>query len=213
MKNAKLPATPFFWVIAAALALAAGLALGRFLLSPDGGEDPGTTAATILPQPRPLPDVRLTDADGDAFGRQQFAGDWHLLFFGFTHCPDVCPNTLGLLAAVDERIAASGAQPPQTVFVSVDPRRDDPAALRAYLDYFDSGLIGLTGELDQIRRLTGALYLPFDYSGDVESGEYTVDHSAALVLVDPEARAVAYFTPPHDPAALAADLRRLTRTR
>lgn len=213
MKNAKLPAAPLFWAIAAVLALAAGLALGRFLLNPDGDEDPGTTAATILPQPRPLPDVRLTDADSDAFGRQQFAGDWHLLFFGFTHCPDICPNTLGLLAAAGERIAASGAQPPQTVFVSVDPRRDDPAALRAYLDYFDSGLIGLTGELDQIRRLTGALYLPFDYSGDVESGEYTVDHSAALVLVDPEARATAYFTPPHDPAALAADLRRLTRTR
>lgn len=213
MKNAKFPAKLLFWTIAAILALAAGLALGRFLLNPDGGGKPGTTSATVLSQPRPLPDIRLTDAAGDAFGRRQFTGDWHLLFFGFTHCPDVCPNTLGLLTAVGERIAASGAQPPQTVFVSVDPRRDNPAALRAYLDYFDDGLIGLTGELEQIRQLTGALYLPFDYSGDVESGEYTVEHSAALVLVDPEARASAYFTPPHDPAALAADLRRLMRTR
>lgn len=213
MKNSTPPTKPLFWAIAAVLALAAGLALGRLLLSPGGGEPAAPAAATVLPQPRPLPDVRLTDAGGGAFGRRQFAGDWHLLFFGFTHCPDVCPNTLGLLTAVDEQIAASGGQPPQTVFVSVDPRRDDPAALRAYLDYFDSGLIGLTGELDQIRQLTGALYLPFDYSGDVESGEYTVDHSAALVLVDPEARAIAYFTPPHDPATLAADLRRLTRVR
>lgn len=213
MKNAKLPAKPLFWLIAAALALAAGLALGKLLLTPDGDRTPAPDSATVLPKPRPLPDVQLTDADGNAFGRRQFAGDWHLLFFGFTHCPDVCPNTLGLLAATDERIAASGAQPPQTVFVSVDPRRDDPATLRAYLDYFDDDLIGLTGKLDQIRRFTGALYLPFDYSGDVESGTYTVDHSAALVLVDPEVRAIAYFTPPHDPATLAADLRRLTRSR
>lgn len=203
-----MTAQTLLWAVAATAALAAGLTLGRAYLA-DGGGASSTEAATVLPQPRPLPQVHLVSADGDPFGRERLAGGWHLLFFGFTHCPDICPNTLGLLATIEERLAERGTQPPQVVFVSVDPRRDDPATLREYLDYFDADFIGATGPLAEIERLTQALYLPFDYVGDVESGDYTVDHSGALILVDPQARAVAYFSAPHDPETLTADLRRL----
>lgn len=199
------------WTLAAIAALAAGLVFGRlYLVSDDDRRASTATAATVLAQPQPLPDVRLVSADGQAFGRQQLAGGWHLLFFGFTHCPDICPETLGLLAAVEDRLAEQGG-PPQVVFVSVDPRRDDPATLREYLAHFDAGFVGVTGPAAEIERLTRALYLPFSHVGDVESGDYTVDHSGALILVDPQARALAYFTAPHDPESLLADLRRLTR--
>ncbi|MES1944287.1 Sco1/SenC family electron transport protein [Salinisphaera sp. PC39] len=198
-----------FWIVAAVAALAAGLALGRVLLGA-GSATPQAEAATVLSEPRPLPEVQLVSAAGEPFGTDRLTGDWHLLFFGFTHCPDVCPNTLGLLAGVRETMAARGDAPPKVVLVSVDPRRDDPEALRAYLDYFDPAFVGVTGPRAEIERLTAALYVPFRYVGDVEAGDYTVDHSGALVLVDPEARAVAYFSPPHDPGTLAADLAGLT---
>lgn len=204
----KLPIHPaaLLWSLAIAIALVAGMVLGRAYL----GGSAGPSAATVLDEPRPLPEVELVDANGEAFGRDGLTGGWHLLFFGFTNCPDVCPNTLGLLAGVEKQIEEQGARPPRVVFVSVDPRRDDPAKLRAYLDHFGGDFVGVTGPRAEIERLTQALYVPFSYVGDLESGDYTVDHSGALVLIDPRGRAVAYFTPPHDPAVLAADLRGLT---
>lgn len=195
-------------VAAVALALAAGAAAGVYWLQPGGGAVPDTQAATVLDAARPLPKFELVDGRGEAFDRERLTGAWHLLFFGFTHCPDVCPTTLSKLAAVKDALAQSGAAP-EVVFVSVDPRRDDPATLHNYVSYFDPGFVGVTGSLEQLRRLTGALYLPFSYVGDTATDDYVVEHSAALVLVDPQARARAYFTPPHDASRIAMDLKRL----
>lgn len=123
---------------------------------------------------------------------------------GFTHCPDVCPTTLALLAGIDARLQAKG-EALQTVFLSADPERDTPQVLSAYLANFGAHFIGVTGDEAEIDKLCASLRLAYVKNPGID-GQYTVDHSAALVLIDPQARAAAYFLPPHDADRLVADL-------
>jgi protein SCO1 len=175
---------------------------------------PSPQAATVLPQPRALPAFALIDHRGQPFGPAQLQGHWSLLFFGFTRCPDICPNTLGLLQAVsaalrqEDHPAADGLQ---VVFVSVDPRHDTPAALKSYVEYFDPAFLGVTGPEPELQKLTGGLYMPYTYVPVGQAGDYTVEHSGALVLLNPQAQAVAYFSPPLRAASIVDDLRRLLR--
>lgn len=168
-------------------------------------------AATVLPEPRAIPSFSLTDHKGQAFGRAQLTNHWSLLFFGFTRCPDICPNTLGLLQAVNAALGQEAVGSPlQVVFVSVDPRHDKPQVLKSYIEYFDPAFIAVTGPEDELQKLTGTLYMPYAYqpTGDQED-DYTVEHSGALVLLNPLGQAVAYFSPPLQIRAVLADLRRI----
>lgn len=176
-----------------------------WLITADSGE-PQVSAATVLKNPRPLPQFSLVDQDGQPVTEADFTDRWSLLFFGFTHCPDICPDTLGRLHAVEQSLASADARRLQIVFVSLDPKRDTPEQLSTYLEYFDPDFVGLTGRLEELDKLTQALYLPFSYRGDTESGDYSVDHSGALVLISPQGQVAAYFSPPHDVDVLAADL-------
>jgi protein SCO1 len=182
-------------------ALAAG-AVVAFQLRPSGAALL-LESGIVLPQPRQLPAFALVDQRGRPFSRHALEGRWTLVFAGFTHCPDICPATLGTLKAVQGRLDV-GAEV-QTVFLSLDPERDDPGTLAQYLAHFGSAIIGVTGarvELDKLMSGLGLVYLK------VPSGpeQYTIDHSAAVALVDPYARVAAYFKPPLRPEALAADL-------
>lgn len=168
------------------------------------------SAATVLPQSREVPDVNMTDQDGAPFSFRQLEGNWSLLFFGFTHCPDICPNTLALLKAVNDSLISEQHRPLQMVFVSVDPARDTASKLRDYVHYFDPTMLGVTGAAAELQRLTAGLYLPFQISQPDENGHYDVDHSASLVLLNPDNRVKAYFSAPHQLDLLLADLRRLT---
>lgn len=161
-------------------------------------------SGTALPQPRPIGEFELVDQRGRALTRSSFEGRWSLVFTGFTNCPDICPTTLALLATLTTRLRERGGEL-QTVFVSVDPERDTPAALAQYVGHFDSAMIGATGTRAQIDRLCAELGLAYLLNPGT-AGEYTVDHSAALVLVDPQARIAAYFQPPFDLDSLATDL-------
>ena len=168
-------------------------------------------AGTVLPEPRTLPEFALLDHYGRLFGPSRLAGQWTLVFVGFTHCPDICPATLAILAGLDEQLQAEGVEL-QMLFVSVDPERDDPATLAQYVAHFSPRLIGATGdkpEIDTLMAGLGFAYIKVPLGG----GNYTVDHSAALALVDPRGRVAAYFTPPLRPAALAADLAVVARPR
>ena len=192
-----------FVVICLLAATAAGIVTARLVFSTDDV----ASDITLLEPPRQLPTLNLINDQAQAFGLEDLRGDWSLLFFGFTHCPDICPNTLGILNSVHATLKQDGDAPTlKIIFVSVDPRRDKPAALREYVRYFDKDFRGVTGEIEQIRRLTEALYLPFGYS-DNPDGSYTVEHSSTLVLINPKAQARAYFTPPHDPQKLADDIK------
>lgn len=159
-------------------------------------------AGTALDRPRAIADFRLQDQQARDFTRASLRGRWSLLFTGFTHCPDICPTTLALLAELRARVPGDGLQ---FVFVSVDPERDTPAVLAAYIAHFRAPLQGVTGSRAGIEAFTAGLGLAQVRNPGV-GGDYTVDHSAALVLIDPRARVAGYFTPPHDIGLLAADL-------
>ncbi|MDT0499254.1 SCO family protein [Algiphilus sp. W345] len=163
--------------------------------------------ATVLDTPRTMPEFELIDEDGAAFTRDRLLGQWTLLFAGFTHCADVCPSTLALLGNVKSRLAQShpGASF-QTVFLSVDPARDQPAALAKYVRYFDPEFVGVTGAKTQVDRVCSSLGLYYAKSPGPTDDSYTMDHTAAIVVIDPQARARAYFVVPKNPQAMASDL-------
>jgi protein SCO1 len=180
----------------------AGIGLTRT----DTGFEP--VAGTAIEPPRPLAAFELTDQKGARFTRQNLKGQWSLLFAGFSHCPDVCPDTLVRLKALDENLRAAGGKL-QTVFLSLDPERDTPEQLAEYMSYFNPEFVGVTGEKAEIDKLTGSLGLAY-VKVPGSRGNYTVDHSTATVLIDPHARAAAYFRAPLDIEALTADLTPIT---
>lgn len=193
-------------VVLAALALgaaAAGIAASVWLR--DAGRPEMT--ATVLDAPRPLPDFTLVDEHGRPVTRADLGGRWTLVFLGFTHCPDVCPMTLQVLARAQQALADAPAEArPAIAFVSVDPGRDTPGQLARYVASFDADIRGLTGDEDALATLAKALGAAYARV-EGEGGDYTMDHTAAVFLLDPQARFVAVFTPPHDARAIAADVR------
>lgn len=204
------------WI--ALLLLAAGLAgigIGRTVLAPPlrVAQPVALESGTWLAPPRPLPDFRLLDQDGAAVGPAALRGRWNLVFFGFTHCPEACPTTLALLGNVRRGLAASlpAPQVPSIVLVSVDPERDTPAVLKAYLEGFGPGFAGLTGDPDAVRSFATALGVP--YRKIPMEGDYMMDHSTAIMLVNPSGELAALFAGPHDAEALLRDVRRSVAAR
>jgi len=165
----------------------------------------------VLATPRELPAVELVDEHGAPFRPASFSGSWSFLYFGYTYCPDVCPLTLVELAALKRQLAADAAAAPAAFYlVSVDPQRDTPARLREYVAYFDSELRALTGSAEALAALASATETLFDVPDDRSGDNYLVSHSSNVVLLDPDGRFHAVFTPPHDPATLAADFATVT---
>ncbi|HEY1309740.1 MAG TPA: SCO family protein [Pseudolabrys sp.] len=164
----------------------------------------------MLAPARQLADFSLIDQQGRPFGPAELRGHWSLLFFGYTNCPDFCPTTLATLAAMEKRLRAEHAPVvPQVIFVSVDAKRDTPAQLAKYVPYFDPHFIGLTAA-DQpsveavARRLGVAVSIQ-----PSEDGNYTVDHSGAIFVLNPDGRLNAILTGPFTVAALLDDLQRI----
>ncbi len=188
----------------AVAALAAGAALSHFMLKANRSV---SEQATLYPAPRPVPDFCLTDHEGNAFCDDQLAGHWTLLFFGFTHCPDICPMTLSMLANALRRTDHDDSKGrPEVVLVSIDPLRDTPERLSTYVNYFDPRFKGVTGDLTEIQKLTSALGVAFRYVAGDQEGDYTVEHTAALFLVGPDAAVRALFQPPHHAETLGRDI-------
>lgn len=192
----------------AAVAAVAGLVVANFVFKPD--REPGVQIAsgTLLPSPRPIPEFSLQGADGQAFTRERFEGKWSVIFVGFTRCPDICPNTMGLLKTVHARLAEKG-QSLQVVLLSVDPERDTPEALKQYVTYFDPSFLGATGPTSELDKLGAAMGFVYMKSPGATPDAYNVDHSSALILVNPQAQVAGYFTPPLRIEPLVTDLRTL----
>lgn len=189
----------FLWGLVVVVAALAGF----WVAQRSAGSAPQLTSGTWFPQPRPIGDFALTDERSQPFTLASLKGRPTLVFFGFTHCPDVCPTTLAKLA----QVAKAAAIPNLTVLlVSVDPARDKPEQLEQYVHAFDVSFKGVTGEPAQIERVArefGVAIARVDLGG----GEYTVDHSAAVFLMNDKAQRVAVFTPPFEIQPLAMDLR------
>ncbi len=197
---------------AAAVALLAALvaAAGAWMWR-DQGPAPSEPVGTVFPTARALPAFELENHHGEPWTRASLQGDWQLLFFGFTNCPDVCPMTLATLAGAVERLDADGGPVPEVVFVSVDPGRDDPETLQRYVEHFNDAFMGVTGEREAIDRLTGALGISYSLGQPDENGDYPVDHSAAILLINPEGDWQALWQPPHGREILAEEFRRIVR--
>lgn len=196
---------PIAALILAATAIGAGLAWWVSARQP-----PALASGTALESPRAIAAFRLSDQQGREFTTAGLRGRWSLVFAGFTHCPDACPTTLALLDSLDARLRAGGGSV-QIVFLSVDPARDTPQRLAEYVGHFNPEFVALTGATAHIDALCRDLGIAYVQNPGV-GGDYTVDHSAALVLIDPQARVAAYFRPPHDIGLLADDLAALDRT-
>jgi len=185
-------------IAAIAVAITAGIGAALLLRTPPLE----LAAGTVLPAPRKIEPFALVDQQGRPFNAKSLEGRWTLMFSGFTHCPDICPTTLATLAELDGRLDQAA---PRFLFVSVDPERDTPERMAAYLAHFDPDLVGATGSREAIESFTRGLGLAQVKNPGVRDN-YTVDHSAALVLIDPRVRLAGYFQPPFDVDALAADL-------
>jgi protein SCO1/2 len=155
---------------------------------------------TLFPAPRPLAAFAFTDHENRVFDLSRLKGKWSFLFFGYTHCPDVCPTTLATLARAHENMVKGtvGAEDVQFVFISVDPNRDTASKLRQYVTYFDATFLGVTGDNAQLGNLAGQLGAAYQVEITPGVENYPVYHAATVFLVDPQARYHAVFAPPLD---------------
>jgi len=182
------------------------LLVGAMFMLPDVPRSlPPPVVATMLSEARPLPDVRLTDKAGREFASADLGDGFSLLFFGFTHCPDICPLTLNVLASLHRDWATPHIEPPEVVFVSVDPQRDDPARIRDYLDSFDTSFRGLTGPPEAMAPWLTALGVSVHAQRAADGQPYSVTHNSTIYVVGPGTELLAVFSAPHDAAIIAAD--------
>jgi len=178
---------------------------------PYANQADSTLSATLWPEPRPLLDFQFSDHDGNSFGPEQLKGQWSLLFFGYTSCPDICPTTMMLLAGVLETMRRDSREAPRVLLVSVDPERDDGTRLAGYVAHFGEGFVGLrgpTGQLQSFARQAGAMY---ERGASDAQGNYAVAHTSSVFVVDPRGRLYAVFSPPHQVAAMSAQLAEMQR--
>jgi protein SCO1/2 len=148
----------------------------------------------------------LEDQNGQPFTDADMKGHPYLVFFGFTHCPDICPTTLFEMSQV---LKALGPDADRTgaLFITVDPERDTPQAIKDYLSNFDPHLRGLTGDKASVDAAIKA-YRVYAKKVPLEKGDYTMDHTAIVYLMDKDGRFVAPFDTKRPPEAEAAELRR-----
>ena len=196
-------------VLITSLAALAALGLGVFAASriyaPRAVQ---IESGTLLREPRPVAAFALLDQDARPYSNAELQGHWTLLFAGFTHCPDVCPTTLGTMKQLAQQpgLREAGLD---YVFLSVDPERDTPQRLKSYVAFFGTAIRGVSGPRAQIDVLCASLGLAYLKIPGASDAEYTMDHTAALVLLDPQGRVAGYFQPPHKLDTLAADLARI----
>lgn len=194
--------------VALAAAVIGVIAAQRLLANPE------PELASVLPEPRVLPEFRLTDHRSEPFTRNDLTGQWDVLFFGYTHCPDICPPTLDMLNRMVEKLEAEGQTAPRVVFVSVDPERDTPERIAEYISYFNEDFVGATGSEEQLEGFARSVGV---MSSRVEAEEsetdYLVDHSGALIVVDPDGHQHAVLSTPltHEMEAMATDFERIRR--
>lgn len=192
--------TPLVLVFAAFLGgLATVLAVVLVLVRPPGASLAASPAAIGGP-------FKLIDQNGRSVTDADFRGEPSLVFFGFTHCPDICPTTLLELSDVLQKLGPDSSKV-HVLFITVDPERDDAASLKDYLSSFNPQLIGLTGDPTEIAAVAKE-YRVYYKKVPTDGGDYTMDHSALVYLMDRDGHFVAPFNLRRSPEDAAADLRR-----
>ena len=165
---------------------------------------PGTPAkpeiqGLLWPNPREVRPFEALDQDGKPFGLAELSGKWSFLFFGYTHCPDICPVTLAVLGQVYNKLEEQKlADNIQVIFASVDPERDTPDVIKSYVSYFNKNFIGLTGTEVQIDSLARQIGIVHARGEETAPGDYTVDHTASVFLISPDNKLLGIFSAPQN---------------
>ena len=161
--------------------------------------------ATILKPNQPLADFNLTDTNGKSFSVTNLKGHWTLLLFGYMGCPDVCPKTLDLLAQTWQIFEQKKYYPVNFVFASINSEIPKQQDLNDYVNHYNSRFLGIFGPGDKMAALTTPLGIYAKRQGQI------IDHTASLILIDPQGRLKAIITPPFAATTLAHDLEILTK--
>ncbi|MBF0625714.1 MAG: SCO family protein [Magnetococcales bacterium] len=204
-----------FLILVFSIGLLAFAAMGGFLylINQMRKQVPEELANIMLPETRPVPAFALMAHDGTPFTLDRLKDTWSLLFFGYTHCPDVCPTALAAMGELLAEMKKNQVTAPyQGVFVSVDPQRDTQDLLKDYVAFFSPRITGVTGDEPVIKDLAksvGAYYAREAGRGD---DSYLIDHTSHFFLIDPKGRLTAVFAANRFPPAEAADkVRRIIR--
>jgi protein SCO1/2 len=195
------------FILVAIVALIMGLTINR-VLTGNGQGDPTAlidAGVILLPQSRNLPDLQMTNQDGQPVAVNELKGKWTMLFFGYTFCPDICPTTLAQLRQIKSELPKDVVDKLQVVLISIDPNRDTPQQLKQYLGYFDKQFVGLTAPVDSIQKLANAVSIPF-IPADTSKPNYTVDHSGNLALLGPDGTQRGFIRSPLNNQKLLAQL-------
>ena len=184
---------------------------------------------TIYPQARTLRDFQLLDQQGEFFTKVDLQGHWSLVFFGFTHCPDICPLTMAELAQFYAGLDFNQDVKPRVLLVTVDPEQDNPESMAAYLANYNEEFIGLSGDPEQISQLAAQLYVGYgdavesaaatgshEHDGrpaedDAAQGNYLIEHSAHIAVINPQGDYYAVMRAPHRDQDLIKAFRELVK--
>ena len=210
MTSGNRPRLPWLALVLIAVAAAGGLWAGaRFSGDAPQPRSASLSVGQLYDVPRTLPAFSLAGAGGMPLTVDHLRRRWTLVFLGFTHCPDVCPTTLAQLAVAEKQWQdLPEPRRPRILFVSVDPERDTADAAQQYAHHFSPHILAATGERSALERFTQSLSLVFAKI-PLGPSSYTIDHSSAIVLLDPEGRVAGAIRPPFDPRILGEEVRNL----
>jgi protein SCO1/2 len=196
---------PRFLIAAAALAALVVLGTGGYLAvmlqhNPQGVA--GSPLASAIGGP-----FQLVDQNGNTVTEAALKGKWSLVYFGYTHCPDACPTALNDISIALSELGAKRDQV-RPIFITVDPERDTPKVLKDYVTAFDAPILGLTGTPEQVAKAAKD-YRVYYAKHPEAGGDYSMDHSSVIYVMDPEGRFTASFTPDSTPEQMAERLKKL----
>jgi len=188
-------------VFAGVLVIAAGVLLALALRETPRGAAGTALASAIGGQ------FQLVDQNGKPFSDANLKGKWHLVFFGYTHCPDACPTALNEMSLALDRLGLKRDEV-GVVFITVDPERDTPDVMKSYVQSFDAPIVALTGSPEAVAQAAKA-YRVFYAKHPRADGDYDMDHSAVIYVMNPEGRFTATFTPDSSADAIVQRLQKL----
>ena len=200
-KSSKFPI-----IVIAILSVVTGIWVSQYLIKTPATV-PQNLEATLLDKSKPVTAFSLIDHDKKPFNLTSLKGNWSFLFFGYTHCPDVCPLAMQVMKSVwkNELLKDVNKSNIKMTFVSVDPDRDKPELLKSYVQFYNPEFIGVTGKLDEIDKLTRQLGILYGFDDPNENGDYNVSHSGQIILIDPKGNMRAVFSPPLNPKSISRD--------
>jgi len=172
-----------------------------------------TINGTVLPNPRMIQPFELINTQGKLFTNKDLKGHWTLIFFGFTHCPDVCPTTLSEISKAYFKLESTLPPKllPTVIMVTIDPERDSISNLNDYLEKFNPKFIALRGNMDATKYFANQMSVAFG-KVNLQDGKLTLSHSARIILLDPDGNIRAFFSYPHRSDILARDYKKVVLT-